>query len=97
MTAAPRALRTAVWSAAGGFAFGWAAKTLATPPPRIVDPLPALVAVAPQNLPTPTPSPKDAYVTADGRLVTPLNALDPASLVISPSDPCADRPRPRRK
>jgi hypothetical protein len=94
MTAAQRALRTAAWSAAGGFAFGWTAKTLASPPPRL-EPLPALVAVAPQNLPT--KAPEGGVVTSDGRVVTPLNAPDPASLVLSPSDPCADRPRPRRK
>jgi hypothetical protein len=95
MSASARALRKAAWSAAGGFAFGWAAKGLATPPPPIVEPLPPLVAVAPQNAPTKTP--KDAVVLDDGRVVTPLIALDPASLILSSPDPCAPPARPRRK
>jgi hypothetical protein len=96
MTAAQRALRNAAWSAAGGFAFGWAAKGLAAPPPPVVEPLPALVAVAPQNAPA-REIPKDAVVLDDGRVVTPLKALDPASLVISEGDPCVPPVHPRRK
>ena len=81
-------------SAAGGFVFGWAAKGAFTPPPPPPEPLPVLVAVAPQNAPTKVP--EGGTVTSDGRVVTPLNALDPASLVTSPGDPCAGS-RPRRK
>ena len=94
MISPKRALRNAALSAAGGFALGWAAKTLlASPPPA--QQLPTLVAVAPQDLPQKLAP--GTTVTADGRVVTPLNALDPASLVMGPGDPCADSSRSRRK
>ncbi len=96
MTASKRALRAAVWCAAGGFAFGWVSRGLAIPPPKIVDPPEPMVAVAPQNLPM--KAPEGGVVLDDGRIVTPLKAVDPSSLVISPGDPCADAGRrPRRK
>jgi len=95
MTAAQRALRNAVWSAAGGFAFGWAAKGLATPPPPVVEAQSPLIAVAPQN--APVPAPENAVMTADGRLITPLKASDPAALVIGPADPCSPAPVARKK
>jgi len=95
-TAAQRALRAAVWSAAGGFAFGWVARGLAVPPPKAVEPPEPVVAVAPQNLPV--KAPEGGTVLEDGRIVTPLKAVDPASLVTSPGDPCAGaRPRTRRR
>src|SRR5258708_965263 len=64
MTAAKRPLRTAIWAAAGGFAFGWAAKGLATPPTPSVEPLPPLIAVAPQNMPV--KAPEGGVLTEDG-------------------------------
>ncbi|MDE2143079.1 MAG: hypothetical protein KGJ84_11780 [Elusimicrobia bacterium] len=95
MTAASRAWRTAAWAAAGGFAFGWSAKGLATPRPPIVEAPPPLVAVAPQN--APVKAPEGATVMEDGRVVTPLKASDPASLVTYAGDPCADKTKPRKK
>ena len=95
MTAAQRALRNAVWSAAGGFAFGWAAKGLSAPPPPAVEARSPLIAVAPQD--APVKAPEGGMVTEDGRLVTPNRASDPASLVLAPSDPCADAARARKK
>jgi hypothetical protein len=95
MPAAKRALKAAVWSAAGGFAFGWAAKSLSTPPPPSVEPPPPVVAVAPQD--APVKPPEGATVLPDGRIVTPLKLIDPASLVTSPGDPCAERYRAKKK
>ena len=95
MTAANRSLRSAAAAAAVGFAFGWVAKGLATTPPPVVEPLPPLIAVAPQN--APTKMTEGGMVTEDGRVVTPLKASDPSALVSYPGDPCAEKAKPRRK
>ncbi|MFI5344928.1 MAG: hypothetical protein ACHQ51_01000 [Elusimicrobiota bacterium] len=95
MTAASRALRTAAWAAAGGFAFGWVAKGLATPRPPVVEALPPLIAVAPQN--APTAAPEGGTVMEDGRVVTPLKASDPSLLVSYPGDPCAEKAKLKKK
>lgn len=95
-TAAQRAVRAAVWSAAGGFAFGWVSRGLTIPPPKVVDPPEPVVAVAPQNMPV--KAPEGGFLLEDGRVVTPLKAVDPSSLVLAPGDPCADaRPKAKRK
>jgi hypothetical protein len=94
MTSAQRAVRNALWSAAGGFAFGWVAKGLVTPLPPAVEAQSPLIAVAPQN--APVKATEGGMVMEDGRLVTPNRASDPAALVIGPSDPCA-AVAPRRK
>jgi len=96
MTARERVLRAAAWSAAGGFALGWAAKGLSIPPPKIVEPLPPLVAVAPQNAPV-KPPPPGAKVLSDGRIVTPLDAPDPTALVLAPPAAPAAAPKKRRR
>lgn len=83
-----------VWSAAAGFAFGWAAKGLATPPVPIVEPPAPLIAVAPQN--APVMASEGAVVMDDGRVISPLKASDPASLVTAPGDPCA-QPKTKKR
>jgi hypothetical protein len=95
MSAASRSTKAFAWVAAGGFAFGWVAKGLATPPPPIVEAQAPLIAVAPQN--APTKAPEGGTLTEDGRLVTPLKASDPASLVTYPGDPCAEKTKTRKK
>jgi hypothetical protein len=97
MTAAGRrSLKLAAWSAAGGFAFGWVAKDLAFPPAPY-EPPPPVVAVAPQ-VASAAPAPAKGYVLSDGRVVTSLDAPDPAALVFGGEDPCVPtKPAPRRR